>query len=94
MDIKQIARDAGGVVALSLRLGLSRSAVSQWTIVPPEHVISVSEATCHKHSPHQIRPDLYPHPDDGLPEHLRRHHRDEAAHDERQSTSHELQEAA
>jgi DNA-binding transcriptional regulator YdaS (Cro superfamily) len=94
MDIKQIARAAGGVVALSLRLGLSRGAVSQWCVVPPEHVISVSEATCHKYSPHQIRPDLYPHPDDGLPEQLRRHRQDEAAHDERQPIHHEMQEAA
>lgn len=71
MDIKQIAKEADGVVALSLRLGLSRGAVSQWSRVPPEHVIPVSEATGYKVTPHQIRPDLYPYVADGLPEHLR-----------------------
>jgi DNA-binding transcriptional regulator YdaS (Cro superfamily) len=38
---------------------------------PAEKVIGVSEATEWKVTPHQLRPDLYPHPMDGLPDHLR-----------------------
>ena len=71
MDIKIIAADAGGVVALSFALGLSRGAVSNWDKVPDGHVLNVSRLTGWRHTPHQLRPDLYPHPQDGLPEHLR-----------------------
>jgi DNA-binding transcriptional regulator YdaS (Cro superfamily) len=71
MNIKEIASEVGGVVSLSSRLGLSRGAVSNWKRVPAEHVIQVSGLTEWKITPHQLRPDLYPHPMDGLPEHLR-----------------------
>jgi len=47
--------------------------VSSWlkTRLPSEYVIKVSEAVEYKVTPHELRPDLYPHPQDGLPAHLR-----------------------
>ncbi|MGJ8619587.1 MAG: YdaS family helix-turn-helix protein [Methylophilaceae bacterium] len=39
--------------------------------VPAGWVIPVSKAIDYRYTPHQIRPDIYPHPHDGLPEHLR-----------------------
>lgn len=68
MDIKEIADKAsGGVVALSHALGLSRGAVSQWTLVPSEHVLTVCSLSQWTLTPHQVRPDLYPNPCDAMP---------------------------
>lgn len=71
MDIKKIISKAGGPIALGRRLKLSRGAVSQWAVVPAERVLFVAAATDWQISPHEIRPDLYPNPHDGLPEHIR-----------------------
>jgi DNA-binding transcriptional regulator YdaS (Cro superfamily) len=57
MSIKEIAAGADGVVALSLKLGLSRSAVSQWDRVPAERVLDVERLTGVPRE--KIRPDLY-----------------------------------
>lgn len=67
MDIKEIADKAGGVVALSKALGLSRGAVSQWQAVPSDRVLAVCSLAGWRVTPHQIRPDLYPNPSDALP---------------------------
>lgn len=40
--------------------------------VPGEYVIGISEATEWQVTPNQLRPDLYPHPDDGLPASMRK----------------------
>jgi len=55
--IRQAADRCGGVVAMSLALGLSRAAVSQWTRVPPEHVLDVERLT--GVSRHVLRPDVF-----------------------------------
>lgn len=56
-QIREIASKAGGVVALSKALGLSRAAVSQWTRVPIERVIEVERLTG---VPREVlRPDVY-----------------------------------
>jgi len=68
MNIKEIAKKAGGVVALSQSLGLSRGAVSQWKIVPDARVLAVCALTGWQVTPHQARPDLYPNPCDALPD--------------------------
>lgn len=68
MEIKDVAKLAGGVVALSHSLGLSRGAVSQWSTVPAERVLEVCALTQWQVSPHQLRPDLYPNPCDALPD--------------------------
>lgn len=39
--------------------------------VPPDRVLEVSSAVSFKVTPHELRPDLYPHPEDGLPAELR-----------------------
>lgn len=57
LDIKSIAEKAGGVVALSLALGLSRSAVSQWQRVPAERVLDVERITSIPRE--QLRPDVF-----------------------------------
>lgn len=41
------------------------------TELPPAIVLPVCRADEWRTSPHQWRPDLYPHPDDGLPPELR-----------------------
>ncbi len=64
IPIKEVAKPAGGVVALSAKLGLSRGAVSQWKRVPAERVLDVEKITGVPR--HLLRPDLYPHPNDGL----------------------------
>lgn len=55
--IKEIANHAGGIVALSLALGLSRGAVSQWKRVPVDRVKDVSRLTGVPR--HVIRPDIF-----------------------------------
>lgn len=56
--VKLAAEKAGGIVKLSLALGLSRGAASQWRRVPAERVIEVERLTG---IPREIlRPDLYP----------------------------------
>jgi len=39
--------------------------------VPAEWVIYSCQTVGFEVTPHELRPDLYPHPCDGLPEHLR-----------------------
>lgn len=55
--IREIAKPVGGVVALSLKLGLCRASVSAWKIVPAEHILAVERITGVPRE--QIRPDLY-----------------------------------
>ncbi len=56
--IKLAASKVGGIVKLSEALGLSRGAVSNWTKVPPNHVLEVERLSG---VPREIlRPDLYP----------------------------------
>jgi DNA-binding transcriptional regulator YdaS (Cro superfamily) len=55
----------------SRALGVSGEAVRKWVRdgVPAERVINVSRATGWKETPHSLRPDLYPSPDDAIPKH-------------------------
>lgn len=56
--IQQAAEKIGGIVKLSLALGLSRGAAAQWRRVPAERVLEVERLTG---VPKEIlRPDLYP----------------------------------
>lgn len=50
----------GGVVKLSLMLGLSRAAVALWHRVPAERVLQVEKITGVPR--HLLRPDVYPEP--------------------------------
>lgn len=55
--IREIAKASGGVVKLSLALGLSRAAVSGWKQIPPERVLDVERITGIPRE--KLRPDLY-----------------------------------
>lgn len=60
---------------LAARIGKGQSIVGKWVTrderVGHGFVIAVSEAVQWQVTPHELRPDLYPHPDDGLPVQLR-----------------------
>ena len=55
--IQLAAEKVGGIVKLSLALGLSRGAVSQWTRVPAERVLEVERVS--GVSREILRPDLF-----------------------------------
>ena len=55
--IHEAASTVGGVVKLSLKLGLCRATVSSWRRVPPQHVLRVEALT--GFSKHALRPDIY-----------------------------------
>lgn len=55
--IREVAKEFGGVVKLSLALGLSRAAVSAWKNIPPERVVEVERVTGIPRE--KLRPDLY-----------------------------------
>ena len=61
---------------LAKRIGTGQATVGAWVNrfnkrVGDGFVLKVAQATNYQVTPHQLRPDLYPHPHDGLPEHLR-----------------------
>ena len=70
MHIKEIVDtyDPPGIVALSLALGRSRGAASQWgEKVPDSLVLPLCELLEWKCTPHIVRPDIYPNPGDAMP---------------------------
>jgi DNA-binding transcriptional regulator YdaS (Cro superfamily) len=53
---------------------LGQSAISNWLQrgrVPADQVLAIAQAVDYRVTPHEIRPDLYPNPEDGLPPHRR-----------------------
>ena len=69
-------RICGSQSELGKRIGKGQYIVTAWVRrygckVSAEYVVQVSQAIDWKITPHELRPDLYPHPDDGLPDHLR-----------------------
>lgn len=63
---------AGSARALALKLGVSPMTVSYWQnrsagVVPAERVLSIFQAT--GVTPHELRPDIYPSPTDGIADH-------------------------
>lgn len=66
----------GGQTALARAVGVKQAHVWKWLNrkdgeAPPAMVIPICEATEWQITPHQLRPDIYPHPDDGLPKEKR-----------------------
>jgi DNA-binding transcriptional regulator YdaS (Cro superfamily) len=59
--IKEAAEKVGGIVAMSLQLGLSRGAVSQWDEVPLDRVVAVEKLT--GVSRQRLRSDVFVYPD-------------------------------
>ena len=79
---KKIVELAGGQVSLAVKLKVivPSSKISQGHIwnwlnrenqVPAEWVLPCCQALDWQVTPNQLRPDLYPHPHDGLPESMR-----------------------
>lgn len=69
----------GGQTALAEKIGKGQTLISSWVKrrecrVGADYVIQVAEATDWQVTPHQLRPDLYPHYDDGLPTEYRDNH--------------------
>ncbi len=64
----------GAEQVAALRELKSGWAVRKWLKdgLPAEHVLWLSERTAWRVTPHQLSPDLYPHPEDGLPPLFRR----------------------
>jgi DNA-binding transcriptional regulator YdaS (Cro superfamily) len=57
-------------------LGIKQAAVWKWLQKSPPMVsegkaLPLAKATGYRITPHQLRPDMYPHPADGLPEDMR-----------------------
>lgn len=65
--IESAIRKSGSASALGSAIGVSKMAVSLWRKngVPADRVLSIFNAT--GVTPHELRPDLYPNPSDGLP---------------------------
>ncbi len=70
---RALIQQAGGATAIARLFQVTPQAVGLWaaTGVPAERVILVCASCSFKVTPHQLRPDLYPHPEDGLPSELR-----------------------
>jgi DNA-binding transcriptional regulator YdaS (Cro superfamily) len=62
-----------GLRQLAARVGVTYQAIQKFqkTEISSERVLAISAATDYQVTPHQLRPDIYPHPSDGLPENLR-----------------------
>ncbi|BDB47333.1 TPA: transcriptional regulator [Escherichia coli] len=61
--------------AIARNLGVTPQAVNQWfskSTIPARFVLRVCEVVAWKVTPHGLRPDLYPHPEDGIPNLLRK----------------------
>lgn len=69
VNTRELIRMAGGPVAVGRLFNISGQAVSGWYAegIPPDRVIRVAESTGWSITPHQLRPDIYPNPCDGLP---------------------------
>lgn len=68
--IIEIKKSQGAVAAI---VGARQQSVGYWLKegLPSEHVIKIAAAVDFQVTPHELRPDLYPHPDDGLPADMR-----------------------
>ena len=64
---------AGGQSALATKMDppVKPQAVQQWKRTPDGQVLNVARAIDFKVTPHELRADLYPYPDDGLPPPMR-----------------------
>lgn len=71
MDIKKLQQAIsiiGSTKKLAEKLGITEQAVGRWKskgVVPAARVLEIFHAT--GVTPHELRPDLYPNPTDGLP---------------------------
>ncbi len=74
-SLSKAIKIAGSQRQLAEKVGGVQTRISEWRRrgeVPPDAVIGVSRAVDFQVTPHELRPDLYPHPEDGLPESMRK----------------------
>ncbi|EPS6961200.1 transcriptional regulator [Klebsiella aerogenes] len=69
--LEKAIKSAGSAIKLASALGLTSMSISHWKhrdkgVVPPEYVLQIFRNT--GVTPHELRPDLYPNPTDGLPQ--------------------------
>lgn len=79
--LEKIVQLVGGQLALAEKLSIENKSIKQAHVwgwlnktklgVPAEQVLNLCKSVDWKVTPHQLRPDIYPHPDDGLPDHMR-----------------------
>lgn len=72
--LEKAIKHAGSQQALAGLIGGAQTRISEWKRsgqVAAGSVIPVCAAVEWVVTPHQLRPDIYPHPDDGLPASLR-----------------------
>ncbi|MDR5616818.1 Cro/CI family transcriptional regulator [Arsenophonus nasoniae] len=68
--LKKVINVTGTATRLAAALGVSNMTVSQWKNkykgrVPVDRVLAIYELT--GITPHELRPDIYPNPTDGIP---------------------------
>ncbi|MFO0325718.1 MAG: transcriptional regulator [Burkholderiales bacterium] len=66
---RNLIKRAGGPAVVAELFGKSPQAVIHWYTngIPAERVLPIAKLTDFKLTPHELRPDLYPNPSDGLP---------------------------
>lgn len=72
--IGEALKRAGGVGAVAKALNMSEEGVRLWRArgaIPAGNVLWLAEQTEWEFTPHQLASELYPHPDDGLPQERR-----------------------
>lgn len=59
--------------AVAAVVGARQQVVGHWLRdgVPAKHVLALCTDIAFEVTPHELRPDIYPHPEDGLPAALR-----------------------
>ncbi|ECC1693754.1 Cro/Cl family transcriptional regulator [Salmonella enterica subsp. salamae] len=69
LDLKGKISKISSQAALASRLGCKQQTVSLWmkNSVPANNVLDLCAALEWQITPHEVRPDLYPNPNDGLP---------------------------
>ncbi len=72
MNFEKAIQLAGSQSAMARAIGVKPAHVWNWLninkgVVPPQHAIPIAKATDWQVTPHELRPDIYPNPTDGLP---------------------------
>lgn len=72
MSLAIAIASCGSSTELARRCGVSVQHVTNWQArgIPADRALAIAAATDWRVTPHQLRPDLYPNPTDGLPPEL------------------------